>query len=279
MNKKIVSFIFFTCSHLIFSQVGINTDIPSATLDIVSKGSSYATKALEVNNSSSQELLTVLDNGNVGIGIQNPSAQLHTTGTVRMEGLGINTNNTRVMTADTAGNITTRSTSTLLPQVLAGANGLDAINAAQTISSINNVPTYTNGLLIKSFTLSQPSIVTFYYSLGTMDLMSSSGSSVFNDGAAKQIGTNLIWKTVPAGSSFPVNSILCTSALPFSNIGDNYVSGTFYLSNSCSLLLPAGAYSVELQGFVNASDNNLGIRATFGSNSYDRFDITATSAQ
>lgn len=279
MNKKIVSFIFFTCSHFIFSQVGINTDTPSATLDIVSKGSSYATKALEVNSSSSQELLTILDNGNVGIGVSNPSAQLHTTGTVRMESLGTNTNNTKVMTADTAGNITTRSTSTLLPQVFAGANGLDAVNTAQTISSINNTPTYTNGLLVKSFTLSQPSIVTFFYSLGAMNLMSSSGSSTFNDGAAKQIGTNLIWKTLPAGSSFSINGTLCTSALPFSNIGDNYVSGTFYLSNSCSLLLPVGTYSIELQGFVHASDNNLGIRATFGSNSYDRFDITATTAQ
>ncbi|MGG5210984.1 hypothetical protein ACQWU4_18845 [Chryseobacterium sp. MIQD13] len=279
MNKKIISYIFLIYSNFIFSQVGINTNIPSAALDIVSKGSTYATKALEVNNSSSQELLTVLDNGNVGIGTSNPAAQLHTTGTVRMEGLSTNTNNTKVLTADTSGNLTTRSTSTLLPQVIAGANGLDAVSSAQTISSINNVPAYTNALLVKSFTLSQTSLVTFFYSLGAMNLMSSSGSSAFNDGAAKQIGTNLIWKTLPAGSAFSVNGMICTSAIPFSNTGDNYVSGSFYLSNSCSILLPPGNYSVELQGFINAYDNNKGIRATFGGNNYDRFDITATSAQ
>jgi hypothetical protein len=278
MSKKIAASAFFIYTNFIFSQVGINTTTPSAALDIVSKGSSYATKALEVN-SSSQELFTVLDNGNVGIGVSNPSTQLHTTGTVRMEGLGNNTNNTKVLTADAVGNVTTRSTSTLLPQVLIGANGLDAVNTTQTISSINNVPTYTTGLLVKSFTLSQASIVTFSYNLGAMDLMGSSGGSTFTDGAAKQIGTNLIWKSLPTGSSFSANGIICTSALPFSNIGSNYVSGTFYLSNSCPMLLPVGTYSVELQGFVNASDNNLGIRASFGSNSNDRFDITATTAQ
>jgi len=278
MSKKLTALIFFIYSNFIFSQVGINTATPSAALDIVSKGSNYATKALEVN-SASQELFTVLDNGNVGIGVSNPSTQLHTTGTVRMQGLGNTASNTKVLTADAIGNVTTRSTSTLLPQVFIGANGLDAVTTTQTISSINNIPTYTTGLLVKSFTLSQASIVTFSYSLGVMDVMGSSGSSTFIDGAAKQIGTNLIWKSLPNGSSFSTNGIICTSALPFSNIGSNYVSGTFYLSNSCPILLPAGTYSVELQGFVNASDNNLGIRASFGSNSNDRFDITATTAQ
>lgn len=279
MTKKTAVLILVTSSTFVFSQIGIHTDNPSAALDIVSKGSSYATKALEVNNSSALEMLTVVDNGNVGIGIANPSAQLHTTGTVRMEGLGTNVNNIKVMTADAAGNITTRATSTLLPQVLSGANGQDAVLTAQTISSINNVPGYTSGLFVKSFTISQTSVVTFSYSIGVLNLLTASGSPTFNDGASKQIGANIVWKTVPAGSPFPTNGLICTSALPFSNTGDYYVSGTFYPSNSCPITLIPGTYSIELQGFVNAVDNTQGIRATFGSNIYDRFDITATAVQ
>ncbi|KFF11868.1 hypothetical protein N6B72_18545 [Chryseobacterium soli] len=277
--KKIAFFTFLICGVFTFSQVGINTSTPSASLDIASKGNTSATKALEVNNSSALEMVTVLDNGNVGIGIANPTAQLHTTGTVRMDGLGTNVTNTKVMTTDPAGNVTTRLTNTLLPQIMAGGNGTDAVPTTQTISSINNTPGYTNNLASKSFTISQTSLVTFSYSLGVLDILTSSGSNNFNDGAAKQIGANLIWKSLPAGSSFAINGILCTNAMPISNTNNNYASGTFYQSNSCSIILIPGTYAIELQGFLNAFDNIQGIRATFGGSPYDRLDISATSVQ
>lgn len=70
-----------------YSQVGINETNPSATLDIKSKGNTSATKALEVNNSDAKELVTVLDNGNVGINVPLPTAKLHTDGGVRYENL------------------------------------------------------------------------------------------------------------------------------------------------------------------------------------------------
>ncbi|MFP3598431.1 hypothetical protein [Chryseobacterium sp. SIMBA_029] len=279
MEKKIAFFSFFICGVFTFSQVGINTSSPSASLDIVSKGNTSATKALEVNNSSALEMVTVLNNGNVGIGIANPTAQLHTTGAVRMDGLGTNTVNTKILTTDTAGNVTTRLTNTLLPQILAGGDGADAVTTPQTISSINNTPGYTNNLTSKSFTVSQTSLVTFSYSLGVLNILTSSGSNTFNDGAAKQIGANLIWKSLPAGSSFAVNGILCTNAIPISNTNSSYTSGTFYQANSCSIILIPGAYTVELQGFLNAFDNIQGIRATFGGSPYDRLDISATSVQ
>ena len=52
--------------------------------------------------------------GKIGIGTASPSAQLHTTGDVRLEGIGTNTTNTKILTADTLGNITTRLASDLL---------------------------------------------------------------------------------------------------------------------------------------------------------------------
>jgi len=279
MEKKIAFLSFFICGVFTYSQVGINTSSPSASLDIVSKGNTSATKALEVNNSSDLEMVTVLNNGNVGIGVANPTAQLHTTGTVKMDGLGTNTINTKVLTTDTVGNVTTRLTNTLLPQILAGGDGTDAVSASQTISAINNTPGYTNNLTSRIFTISQTSLVTFSYSLGALNILTSSGSSAFNDGAAKQIGANLIWKSLPAGSSFAVNGILCTNAMPISNTNNKYTSGTFYQSNSCSIVLIPGTYAVELQGFLNAFDNIQGIMASFGGSPYDRLDISATPVQ
>lgn len=47
------------------AQVGIYTETPSATLDILSKGNSSSTKALEVNDANNQPILNIYDNGNV----------------------------------------------------------------------------------------------------------------------------------------------------------------------------------------------------------------------
>lgn len=58
----IISFVF---SNVLIAQSGINTDTPSATLDILSKGNTSTTKALEVNNASNQPILSIYDNGNV----------------------------------------------------------------------------------------------------------------------------------------------------------------------------------------------------------------------
>ncbi|CAM4988969.1 unnamed protein product, partial [Rotaria socialis] len=46
--------------------------------------------------------------GNVGIGVLDATAQLHTKGRVRLEGLGTNTVDTKILTTDGLGNVTTR---------------------------------------------------------------------------------------------------------------------------------------------------------------------------
>ncbi|WP_143883606.1 hypothetical protein [Chryseobacterium binzhouense] len=86
MKKTILS-LSIVISGILSSQVGINENNPSATLDIKSKGNTSATKALEINNSDAKELVTVLDNGNVGINVPTPTAKLHTDGGVRYENL------------------------------------------------------------------------------------------------------------------------------------------------------------------------------------------------
>lgn len=77
MKRKLFLINLLIVSTTIWSQVGINTSTPSAALDLVSKGSTNATKALEINNSSAKEMVTVLDNGNIGIGETAPTTTLH----------------------------------------------------------------------------------------------------------------------------------------------------------------------------------------------------------
>jgi hypothetical protein len=59
------------------------------------------------------------NSGNLGIGTASPTAQLHTTGTIRFEGIGTNTGNTKILTTDASGNLTTRVFSNLLSGELA----------------------------------------------------------------------------------------------------------------------------------------------------------------
>ncbi|ASK31329.1 hypothetical protein CEY12_14990 [Chryseobacterium sp. T16E-39] len=81
MKKKITLSLFLglLCSQL-NAQVGINTNSPSATLDILSKGNTSASKGLKISDSSSKELVTVQDNGNVGINKTSPNGKLHIVG-------------------------------------------------------------------------------------------------------------------------------------------------------------------------------------------------------
>lgn len=54
------------------AQVGIGTNIPSATLDIVSNDNTPTTKSLEINNNSAVEMITITSNGQVGINASTP---------------------------------------------------------------------------------------------------------------------------------------------------------------------------------------------------------------
>lgn len=81
--KKIIVLLSISFGLICNAQVGINQASPSATLDVVTKPTD--TKALEVNDDSAKELLTVLKNGQVGINVASPdqSAKLQINSTTQ----------------------------------------------------------------------------------------------------------------------------------------------------------------------------------------------------
>jgi hypothetical protein len=82
--------------------------------------------------------------GNVGIGITEPTAQLHTNRDVRFEGIGTNVINTKILTSDALGNVTTRLFSNLL-----NGNAISSLNG-----STNSNQTFATGTAGTNFNIS-----------------------------------------------------------------------------------------------------------------------------
>lgn len=67
-------------------KVGINTEIPDATLNVKSKaGTDGTTSNLQLQNANNNVLMKVLDNGNVGINTTSPTSKLHINGETKVE--------------------------------------------------------------------------------------------------------------------------------------------------------------------------------------------------
>lgn len=61
-------------------RVGINTESPAATLNVKTKNDTKSPKSLELENQAGTKLMTVLNNGNVGVGTDTPAEKLSVLG-------------------------------------------------------------------------------------------------------------------------------------------------------------------------------------------------------
>ena len=69
-------FIWGVLTNNSFAQVGINTQTPTASLDILSDGNTSSTQSLLISNANNVNLMTLLDNGYMGLGTANPTVRL-----------------------------------------------------------------------------------------------------------------------------------------------------------------------------------------------------------
>jgi len=94
---------------------GVETDggtDPAAVISFFQEGSSTTTRVpgqmrfyTSTTDAANNERMRILSNGNIGIGVTAPTAQLHTDGTLRFEGAGTPADG-RVLTSDINGNAT-----------------------------------------------------------------------------------------------------------------------------------------------------------------------------
>ncbi len=76
MKNIIISVFFILLSTMLSAQIGINTEVLDATLNIVSTSNVSTSKVLKITNSDNKELFSVQNNGYVGIGGSNPVVKL-----------------------------------------------------------------------------------------------------------------------------------------------------------------------------------------------------------
>lgn len=151
------------------------------------------------------------------------------------------------------------------PIIIAGADGRDAIVTSYTVSARNGLIQNTPALTSKSFTLSKRSLVTFSFSISTHDIVTYNGTSL-TDSTTKRIGAELHLN----------NTDLIKSGIPFTNTGNHYADGYFYINGNRTIVLNPGNYTVDLVGNVFSYDgDNIGLRATFGATTSDQLDIIA----
>lgn len=81
-NISVLLACIMVISGNVFAQnVGINTASPAAALEVKGEGNSATKKTLRVTNSDGVEILTLLDNGRLGVGQTAPSVRLDLRGT------------------------------------------------------------------------------------------------------------------------------------------------------------------------------------------------------
>jgi len=265
----------FLLPVFIFGQVGINTANPSAGLDVVSTGSTSATKALEVNNSANAELMTILDNGNVGINVPAPTAKLHTNGSVIHEALPVDNNQKDVLVADASGKISKRTTESLLPKIIAGGNIGDPFTNTVTISAIGASSSTTQEFFVTSFTIDKTSMVNINLILSA-NLKAANGAP-FTTNNGRSFGTRVYFKNVPSGNSYAAGGTIMRLSTPYnSGSAAGYVAGYFYLSGSKSIVMTPGTYEIDIEArvLVNTADTQ-GLMGMFCEATDDRFDIVA----
>ncbi|MFN5642273.1 MAG: hypothetical protein ACK4V4_10210 [Sphingobacteriales bacterium] len=111
MRKQLLVICSILFSYSIYSQVMIDPKGTRVTID----SSKWKLTGNNLSNKNS---------GLVGIGTFTPTAQLHSKGTLRFEGLGSNTTQTRMLVSDDNGNINTRLFSNLFSTELNGSSNI-----------------------------------------------------------------------------------------------------------------------------------------------------------
>jgi hypothetical protein len=186
--------------------------------------------------------------GNLGIGVSDPTAQLHTSGDVRFQGIGTNSSNVKILTADDFGNITTRLLSNMLSgSTITSINGLT--NASQTFVTANSGLDFTISSLGSVHTFNLPNS-----SANSRGLLSSSDWNIFNgkeNSLTFSSGLTRIGNTINVNTTQNINTLsnLTTDGL-IKTIDGN---GTLSIASATDATSMLNTFTASEKGLVPAS--------------------------
>ncbi|PWN58398.1 hypothetical protein C1634_022865, partial [Chryseobacterium viscerum] len=224
----------------------------------------------------------LLDNGNFGLGIIDPSENLDVNGNVRVRGINsLSGENLVVKKVVADSNGTLRTLPSQEPE-LVGNYGIDNI-AGATATATESVPLSDVTVSTYTFTVTARSLVNIIYSCGYSfpNLINESNEKT------KRVKIYCDFTSVPASSSISVGANFAESAIPVRlggpTTGSN-LQGAFIMNSSASMVLSPGVYTVRLVGSAAiagsvANTQGLGtFTVNFGGNSnIDSFIVRATA--
>ena len=199
MIKKI-TWTLFLISPLIHAQVGINidTNVPSATLDIVSKENTTDKIALQIKNHDGKDVLRVLDNANTGVANM-PKARMDIRNPVSATNPG-------------EGYIGIGTTSVTAPTAGAGA---------MRYNEVDKRLEYSNGIYWYMFQpVAAKSLVVAAKSLSTNSI--ANNASVTINGWEKSVDVNNNFNASTGIFTAPRNGVYMISATLGFNLSDQY---------------------------------------------------------
>ncbi|MFT3679104.1 MAG: tail fiber domain-containing protein [Ferruginibacter sp.] len=112
------------------------------------------------SGTSNNNSMRITSAGNIGIGTTSPSAQLHTTGTVRFAGLSAAGSNTTVLTMDASGNVATTAASSLLSGSTSVSNTAGTNTISTTVNGVTGTAVTVPNIYTTNGTLSSARTVT-----------------------------------------------------------------------------------------------------------------------
>ena len=129
------------CPDECYWKLGGNDQSITSTNNVLGTLSDFDVKF--VTNSIERGILTKA--GNFGLGTMNPTAQLHTNGNVRLEGLGNNDTLNRIIVQDFSGNLSFRNANTLSGGGTNIFNSDGLLTGARTMTMSGNTLNFTEG--------------------------------------------------------------------------------------------------------------------------------------
>jgi len=153
-------------------------------------------------------------------------------------------------------------------QVISGADGTSAYTGPG-ITLISNSTAERATLVSRTFTLNEKSLVHFTISVPVSNLLAANGSSITSN-AANAFGFNLLL----TGGNYN-NQIFTRQVIPFTTSG-NYIFGVYQIGSSRSVILEPGTYTADISVMIHSLSSQ-GFRATFGAETDTVFDILTES--